>query len=263
MTTYRGKTVAYYGALTLVLILITTHALPHLLPHGIASSIGHNSEAFLFAIGFCAMVQFLLPWLRRRALNPLLVAGPASAVCFGFAYFLVESGWPASLVTLNEPVIALGLMFLYVCLPRPVRYAPLLAAAVLALVVVFFHTQFVFDQAESLVPALLAPLALDVFDRTILERLRPDNPRLRLLWMGFLLALAVGLIFAARWARSDLQGPLRLGVDYAQRAAEAYWGWLFVHAYFGMWIGRARGWSHQHGSPRVVSGGAFAERVVG
>lgn len=253
MTTYRGKTVAYYCVLAAVLVLIIVGALPRLLPHGIATSIGHNSEAFLFALGFSAIVQFLLPWLRRKRWRPWFVTVPSAVACFSFAYFLIESGWPSSIVTLNEPVVAIGLMLLYVCLPRPLRYAPVLSIVVFLSVVIFFHTRFVLDQAESLVPAMLAPLALDVFDRAILEPRRRERSGLRLMWMAVLFAVAIVLIFAAKWARTDLHGPVRLGIDYAQRAAEAYWGWLFVHAYFGLWIGRVRGWSARRYSPQPLS----------
>jgi hypothetical protein len=247
MTTYRGRTVAFFAALALGLLLIVTHVLPMLLPDGIATQIGHNSESLLFAIAICGIVQFLLPWLRHSNLSPWLVTAPGAVGCFVLGYVLIHSGWPSTIVTLNEPVIAVGFMLLYLSIPRPFRYAPLVAIGIFVGIVIFFRTHFVLDQAESLVPALLAPLAIDVFDRTIMEPGREGASGRRLAWMSLLLALAVSLIFAARWARTDLHGPVRLGIDYAQRAAEAYWGWLLIHAYFGYWIGRARGWS-----PRIA-----------
>lgn len=253
MTTYRGRTVAFYSVLTLVLLLIVTGALPALLPGGVASRIGHNSESLLFAIAFCAVAQFLLPWLRHRRWSPWLVTVPGAVVCFGFGTFLINSSWPATLVTLNEPVIATGFMLLYASVRRPFRYAAAVAAALLAFIIVFFHTSFVLDQAESLVPALLAPLALDVFDRTILEPWRKPKAGLRLLWMSFLAVVALGLMAAAPWARGDLHGPFRLGIDYGQRAAEAYWGWLIVHLYFGYWIGKQRGWPPNHKAVRPAA----------
>lgn len=236
MTSSRVRTIAFYVVLLAGLVLIVTRALPKLLPRGLATQIGHNSESLLFALTFCALVQFLLPWLRARRRSPWALTAPTAIVCFAAGYGLAHSGWSSTLVTLNEPVIATGMMLLYLSLPRPVRYAPLVAVAVFAFIVIFFHTTFVIDQAESLVPAMLAPLALDVFDRTILEPGRRDNARLRFLWMGTLLVAAIVFAVAARWAREDLDGPLRLGIDYGQRAAEAYWGWLIVHAYFGLWL---------------------------
>src|SRR6185436_1213308 len=104
-------------------------------------------------------------------------------------------------------------------------------------IAIFFDSTFVLDQAESLVPLALAGPALDIFDRTILRPQLPDTPGLRLLWMALLLVAAVGLIFAAHWARQDLHGSLRYAIDYAQRAAEAYWGWLIIHTFFSYWLG--------------------------
>jgi hypothetical protein len=244
------------------LVLIVTGTLGMLIPSGVAVRIGHNSESLLFAITFCATAQFLLPWLRARRWSPWIVTVPAAVLCFCCGYFLINSGWPASLVTLNEPVLATGFMLLYASIRRPVRYAPLVAAAILAVIVIAFRTDFVLDQAESLVPAFLAPLALDVFDRTILEPERkPSNP-LRLTWMASLLLAALALIPAAEWARQDLHGPVRLGIDYGQRAAEAYWGWLIVHAYFGYWIGNRRGWRRRKSSHRGAEHISSIESVV-
>ncbi|QGN33896.1 hypothetical protein [Microlunatus sp. Gsoil 973] len=260
MTAYRGRTLAFYLLLVVGLSLIVTGTLRVLIPTGVAVRIGHNSESLLFAITFCATAQFLLPWIRARRWSPWIITVPGAVLCFCFGYIMINSGWPASIVTLNEPVIATGFMLLYASIRRPFRYAPLVAAAILILIVIAFRTGFVLDQAESLVPALLAPLALDVFDRTILEPERKQGQALRLVWMALLLVIALALIPAAEWAREDLHGPIRLGIDYAQRAAEAYWGWLIVHAYFGYWIGTRRGWRrtpsnarHAEPSPSIKS----------
>lgn len=243
MTGYRTRTGGYYVVVVGALLLIVTKSLPKLLPHGIATQIGHNSESLLFAVGFCGIAQFALPALRAAGRSIWPIAVPSAAACFVLGYLLIHSGWRSSIVTLNEAVIAVGFMWLYVAIPRPFRYAPLVAIAVFAFVVIFFDRgSFVLDQAESLVPAMLAPIALDVMDRTILEPELPDNKVPRIAWMVLLVVVAVGLIGAARWARKDLHGPLKVGIDYGQRAAEAYYGWLLVHAYFGFWIGRARGW---------------------
>lgn len=252
---YRGKTVAFYGVLILVLVLIVTHTLQLILPARLATEIGHNSESLVFAIFFCAIVQFLLPWLSRRIRTPWPVTVPGGVLFFIAGYALWHSALPARLVTLNEPVIATGFMLLYLSPRRPLRYAPAVAVLVLAFIVIFFRTSFVLDQAESLVPAVLAPLALDVFHRTILEPSSRQRPVLRLVWTALLVLLAVGFMVTAPWARSDLDGPGSLAIDYGQRAAEAYWGWLLVHLYFGFWIGQARGWPaprRDRRSPKVL-----------
>lgn len=243
---YRTRSIVYYLAVTGLLVLIVINALPILLPDSIATQIGHNSEALLFAIGFSAIVQFLLPWIHSRGWTPWRVTVPAAIACIAFGAALLQAPWPPTLVTLNEPMIAIGLMLLYVSIRRPFRRAPIVSALVLVVLAVFFNTSVVLGQAESLIPLLLAPFALDVFDRAILEPGSADRPVLRLVWMAFLLVVAVTLIFASRWVGDDVHGPFRSAINYAQRGAEAYWGWLIVAGYFGIWIGRARGWTGRH-----------------
>lgn len=243
MSAYRGKTIVYYASLAALLLLIMTKFLGHILPSGLATSIGHNSESLLFAIGFSAIVQFLLPAMRARRWSPWYVTIPASMAFFTAGYTLLHADLPASVVTLNEPCIAIGFMLLYTSFPRPLRYAPLISVAVLAFVAIFFHTAFVTSQAESLVPLMLAPLSLDVFDRRILVPTDTSPSSLRWAWTLALLVLAIVSIIANRSIGSDLTDWFRVAINYAQRAAEAYWGWILVHLYFGLWIGRLRGWS--------------------
>ena len=256
MSSRVARSAMFYGVLTLALVILMTKAQTHVLPAGLASQIGHNSETLLFAILVCLEIQFFRPWARaHRApwMPTVLVAG----ALFLVAYLLLQTGWTSSVVTLNEPIVAAGFVLLYIMLPRPFRLAPLVSLAILAFIVVFFDTAFVLDQAESLVPFLLAPLALDVFDRTILEPDQPDRPILRLVWIGILLAVGLAFMALAPWAREDLQGALRYGIDYGQRASEAYWGWILVHAYFAYVLGRL--W--RDGGSAVVDASAPAGRA--
>jgi len=232
----RPRVVAYYLVMSLVLFVLVTKAHGQFLPSGLASQIGHNSEAFLFAIVVSAAIQ-----LRRRLHGPieraaLTIGGGLVLIVLGV--LLLHTGWRSSLVTLNEPMIGAGLVLLYLTLPRSPKVALAVTTATLLFIFVFFDTPLVLNQAESLVPLLLAGPALDVFDRTILQPETADTPGLRLTWMALLLVAGVGFALVASWARQDLQGGFRLSIDYGQRAAEAYWGWLFVHLYFSYWLGR-------------------------
>lgn len=242
----RARRLVFYGVLAFALLVLVTKAHTHVLPAGVAAQVGHNSEALLFAILVCWQIQYLRPILLRSTLRWPGGLGIAAAH-FVAAYALLQTGWSSSVVTLNEPIVAAGLMLPFLLLDRPLRFAPAVSLAVLALVIVFFDTSLVLDQAESLVPFMLAPLALDVFDRTVLEPDQPDRPVRRVLWMGGLIALALALMAAAPWAREGLDGWFRLGIDYGHRAAEAYWGWLLVHGYFSFWL-RQRG---AHGPDRA------------
>lgn len=225
----------YYGASVVLLALMMAKLLADVLPSALASQIGHNSEAVLYAALVCATVQLVRAHRPATARSWVLV-GAFAAVCLALAAGLKASDLPSSVATLNEPLVAAGLTALYVNLPRPVRWPLAWSAAVLLVVVVFFDTALVLDQAESLVPLMIAPVALDVVDRSLLEPDQPDRPRRRLLWCGCLVGFAVLAMVLARAVRPDLSGPFDYGVDYGQRAAEAYWGWLLIHVYLGFWL---------------------------
>lgn len=228
---------SFYGVLTLALVVLVTRSQHSFLPEGLASQIGHNSEALLFALLVCAGFEVRTS-LREGHRRPVLWAAGALLVVLGV--LLVQSDLTSSVRTLNEPLIGGGLVLAYTTLPRSPRVGLGFALVVLAFIVVFFDTALVLDQAESLVPLLLAGPALDVVDLTILQPEAEARPGLRWAWMAGLACVAIGFMVTAPWAREDLAGPLRLGIDYGQRAAEAYWGWILVHGYFGVWLEAAR-----------------------
>lgn len=234
--TRTSRQATFFVATALLLLALVTHVQEKVLPASLAAQVGHNSEALLFALLVSATVH-LHHRLLGQGKSPLPVLASV-AVVLGIAGLLLQrvDAWPTSVVTLNEAVLGAGLVAAYLCLPRSPWFGALASLAVVIFIVIFFQTGFVLDQAESLVPLALAPLALDVFDRRILSPDLPDRPGLRRGWMAFLVLMAVVSMFAARWARGDLDGAFRLAIDYSQRAAEAYWGWLIIHAYFSYWL---------------------------
>lgn len=104
-------------------------------------------------------------------------------------------------------------------------------------IVVLFDTSFVLEQAESLVPLVLAGPAIDIFFPGLLNDEPVGGRRLQLAWMLGLCVLAVALMPLSEWARTSLSGSLQDVIDYLQRAAEGYWGWIFVYAFFAFWLG--------------------------
>lgn len=226
----------FFGVTTLALIVLVAHLHESFLPGALARQIGHNSEALFFALLVAGSIH-LRQGLMDRGRSPLPALGLVAAILILAGLTLqAATSWPSSVVTLNEPLLGAGFVAVYLCLPRSPVLAVITSSATVAFIAIFFQTSFVLNQAESLVPLALAPLALDVFDRRILSPEEPDRPILRHAWMFALLAMVVVSMVAARWARGDLEGPLRLGIDYSQRAAEAYWGWLLLHAYFSYWL---------------------------
>ena len=236
MTGTRLRMAVYYAAMLVILLLLVTKTQKQFLPEGIATQIGHNSEAFLFAI----LIPLEIQILRGVAYGAARFIGTAigGVVLILLGTGLLHTGWAPTLVTLNEPVIAAGFVLIYLGLPRSPVVGLTVSALTLLFIVIFFDTSLVFAQAESFVPLFLVGLGLDVFDRTILQPESEDAPVRRAVWMALLFIAAIGFMVAARWARQDLEGWFRLGIDYGQRAAEAYWGWLLVHAYFSYWLGR-------------------------
>lgn len=241
----RTRSIIFYALVAIALLVLVTKTQQQFLPGGLARQVGHNSEALLFAGLVAAELQTLRLLTTRSARWGFIALGAVLLVAGGF--LLQGSDLAPTLVTLNEPMIGAGLVLAYLAVPHPFRLAPLASALILATVVVFFDTEMVLDQAESLVPFMLAPLALDVFDRTLTRPDLPDTPGLRLIWMATLVVLVLGSMAIAPWAREDLSNGLRLGIDYSQRAAEAYWGWLLIHFYFGYWL--ADRWRTSEGTP--------------
>lgn len=231
--------VAFYGTLTIALTILVTKAQALVLPAGLSSQIGHNSEALCFALLVCLSIEFVRPWGQRIG-RPWAVAFGGAVLMWAGAWLLLQTDWSSSIVTLNEAMIGAGFLLIYVTIPRPFRLWPLALAGIAAFIVVFFDTSFVLDQAESLVPLLLAPIALDLVDRTILDPEQPDRPIRRTIWIATLFVIGFGFMALAPSARENLDSSLNLAIDYGQRAAEAYWGWILIHAYLGYIIGKTR-----------------------
>lgn len=220
-----------YLLVTVALLVLVTKVHAQVLPSGLAGQIGHNSESLLFALLVCASIEFVRPWASSIG-RPWVITVAGALALWAIAWALLQTGWTSSVVTLNEPIVAAGFLLLYITIPRPFRLWPVAFAVILAFIVIFFDTAFVLDQAESLVPFLIAPIALDAVDRTILEPDQPDRNGLRIVWIGALLVIGLGFMALAPGAREDLGSGLNLAIDYGHRASEAYWGWILVHVHF-------------------------------
>ncbi len=241
VSSLRVKSIIFYLACGLVLLVMTTKALTHVLPAGLAHEIDDESEAFPIAILFCAYVQFLWrPTSRaRRSQWPLAVA--LAVGCWLVAYLLLTLSLPTSVVTLNESFVAVGALILYACLPRPIPWAPVLTLVMLVLLVVFQPTHFVSSQAESLVPIALAPVAFDWADRTILDPAATDAPLRRAVWC--VLLVVVPVVSRAHVSIGSSHDVLH----YERRATEGFLALLLIHVYFSYWLGS--GWRDRLRAP--------------
>jgi hypothetical protein len=244
----RMRSLLFYAGCLLVLVVLATKALTHVLPGTLAHELDDESEALPIALLFCAYIQFVRRPRAAGSPQLWLITVVLAALSWLVAWLLLTLSLPSSLATLNESFVAVGVMILYACPARPVRWAPLLAVAVLGAMVALHSTNFVTTQAESLVPIMLSPLAFDWADRSILDprsRLRAS----RLVgWCVFLLAVVV-----VSRVHVDL-GSMHDVLRYPRRATEGLVALLLVHAYFSFWL-RDRRFSPEGNSTVTLPGG--------
>lgn len=233
MSRIGARSLAFYIVIA-VLLLVLVFKLQYLvLPESLSVRIGHNSEVLGLVLLFCFLVQYARPW----AGNPVRISRLLIVLVVMVAgYLILHFAVPITTVsTLDECFTGAAYVWLYMLIPKRFRSVPAAMALVLLVLIVFFNTEFIVEQAESLIPLLLAPLALDVFDKTILDPTLPDRRVLRVVWMIILAIIGFTFVAAAPWARQDLDDWFRYLIDYGQRASEAYWAWIIVHIYFG-WV---------------------------
>lgn len=226
-----ARSTFFYLAVGLALLALVLRAQYLFVSEGLGARIGHNSEALGLALLICFLVQYVRPWANQpfRASRVIGVFGALMAI-YLVLHFAVST---TTVSTLDECFSGAAYVWLYMMIPSRFRSAPAAILIILSVIVVFFDTTFVLEQAESLVPLLIAPLALDVMDKTILEPDLPDRRMLRLAWIVLLAVIGLSFMVAATWARGDLQGAVKYTIDYGQRASEAYWAWILIHLYFG------------------------------
>lgn len=231
---------AFYGGLTLVLLLVISGALRVMLPGALTAKIAYNSEAYFFALVVAAWIhlRILAPDVARRR----SVTGAACVGLLALGGLLLLSDLPGRIVTLNEAAFAAAIMVLYVALPRPM---PLIVPwATFGLVVVGAGVavavggdSWVINQAEGLGFIALLPLALDVVDRGILE---PDATTRPVMRYGFY-ALLLGEPVLVSVLGTDLRqggGRLALALEFLGRIHESFFGVLLICLFFAVALGR-------------------------
>ncbi|MCW2633887.1 MAG: hypothetical protein JWQ99_254 [Blastococcus sp.] len=231
----RGQVIAgivFYGGLVLLMASILLQFLADVLPDGTARRIGFNSEGFVLALIVAGWIQFARPRLRRSRTEwpaTLLVGLVLVAVGVG----LLVTDLPSRFRTLNETFLAAGLVVPYLQLPRPLpRWVPLaISGTFFAVIVLFSRTELVTGLAETLGALVLLPLAVDVFDRHILDAdARPSGGR-----YGFYAALVlVPITFSVLERVLDPGGVLHPITRYGVRLHESFICVVLVVAYFAV-----------------------------
>jgi hypothetical protein len=232
------KAVAYYVATAIGLfIIIQGDLLPALLPTKLAQQVGNEGEAVAFAALVAATIQWVRPWACSKP-NRYLAVAPLALASVAFGIYLLNSGLPGRFATYSESFVAAGVLAFYVLIPRPFRQALWLVPIMLAIIILGYDTTFVFKQSEDLVMIMLAPIAFDVVDRTILDPKAKERPVLRIVWCVALVLAWLVFWQVADAMRPTIEGPFENTIDYAHRANEAYWGYLIITMYFSYWLGK-------------------------
>lgn len=230
MSRGRFLTVAYYGAIALLLTLILTATLARVLPGGLAGQVSRNSEGLLVLLAVSVWIQFV----RVRLVTPARVwstALLAAAVCVVVGLVLRYGPVPPQLVTLNEPAFALALLLPYLQLRRPLPpWGWLLPAAAVAIPLVGGNNSATTDLAEAFGALFLIPISVDAIDRGILDR--SPVPLLRVLaWMTVLVVAVVAL--HAVVDRTPV-GVVEEVTRYISRVTEMFIASLLFHTYFSL-----------------------------
>jgi hypothetical protein len=233
----RHLVVSFYSLLVVTILAILLQVLPVVLPEGLASRIGHNSEGLLLALIAALWIQYAGPRLEHHSRMWLLTLVAAIA-CLAAGVFLLLTDFPSRFRTLNETFLAAAILIPYLQLRRPLpRLLPLaLSGGILVVVIAFNRTAVVTDLAETLGVLLLAPLALDVVDRGILDSEARTSPRRRGAW--YVLLVAVPVCLSLLEYRIGVGGLAGEAVRYGVRITEAFVCVLLVELYFAVAWGR-------------------------
>lgn len=256
MTSRSRAATAFYLVVAAVLAGVLLEVFPAVLPDGLASRIGHNSEAYALVLVAAPWIQYARPRLAGTSREWPVTAGVA-VLCLVAGLLLLASDLPSRFRTLNETFLALALLLPYLQLRRPLpRYvAGGLAAVVLAGVVLFNRTAVVTDLAETFGILLLAPIAFDLVDRGILDPVARTSARLR--WSWYAVLAVVPLCLSVLEYRVGIDGLAGEAVRYGVRVTEAFVALLLIELFLAVLLGR-RGRPGEGAPPARVPAGAAA-----
>jgi hypothetical protein len=233
MRRIRAAHIVFYGGLLLLMTSILLQFLGDVLPAGLAARVGFNSEGYVLALVVAAWIQFARPRLAEHG-QEWPVTLTAGLACLAGGIALLATDLPSRFRTLNESLLAASVVLLYVQLRRPLpRWVPIaLSGGIFAVTVFFSHTALITGLAEMLGVLILVPLAVDVFDRGILDPEARTSPAMR---YGFYAALAaVPTAFMILERTVDAGGVFGAATRYGVRMHEAFVGVLLVVLFFAV-----------------------------
>lgn len=239
----RVVSLLYYGGLASLLLLIMSGLLRQIIPAGLATRIGHDSEGFFIALCLAAWIQFGHSRVRNPTRLRLALGLAVAMAAVGLA--LTVSSLPTWLTTLDEGCYALAVLIPYAALRRPIGRWPYFASVGLAIVVAL---SVAYDPggespvvilAESTMAWILAPWAFDLFNRRVLEPGVWVGVKKQLVGYLIFIAVPVTVVLLGTGVRSG-EGVTGLTLDYLGRSQESFLGLVFVSIFLGTVLPWAR-----------------------
>jgi len=260
--------ILFYVGLAAVIAAILSGVLDDVLPQRLARRISINSEGFTLALLLALWIQFARPRLAgSRRQWPVTLA--VALGCATVGLLLLASELPSRFRTLNEAFLAAGVVVTYLQLRRPLpRWLPIaLSAGILAVTVLGARTELITGLAETLGVLILLPLAVDVFDRGILDPQARPSAAMRYGWYAFL--VIVPITFSVLERTVDAGGAFGDVTRYGVRMHESFICILLVLVYFTVGLGRrGRGsgrppgqWSPDERRPPPAPGRSRSDKI--
>lgn len=219
--------VVYYTTLAVLIALILSKLLVDMVPPGVASRVGHNSEGLLLVLGVSLWLDFARTRLKRRP-SEWVITLSVAATCVGLGFYLKDGPNPPQLITLNETAFALALLIPYMQLRRPVAaWAFILPVLSVLVPAVGGSNGVTTDLAEVFGACVVIPICIDIVDPGIITG--SPVPWLRVgLWGAFLVASIVFLQVATDQSPDN---PFEDTVRYLSRVIEMLVAGLILHCY--------------------------------
>jgi hypothetical protein len=239
----RTRTVAistiFYVVVAALLFGVLFKVWPEILPKGVASRIGHNTEGYVTVLAVAAWIQFVRPKLIG-ARAEWIVTGIAVLAFVGLTIAMLAGDWASRFKTLNEGTAAAAVLIPYVQLRRPFprRVALGVFALVVIATVVTSKTVATTDMAETWAMVVFAIAGFDLIDTGILNPEAVTSTLARWLYYAFLIVAPILFSLAEYHWGAGSTGLVGQTVRWIVRVDESFIFAIFTLFYFGVGLGR-------------------------
>ncbi|HEY2795912.1 MAG TPA: hypothetical protein VGJ28_26350 [Micromonosporaceae bacterium] len=232
------STIFYVGVVAL-LAGVLFKIWPDVLPKGLATRIGHNSEGYATILAVAPWIQFIRPRIAGKRYE-WLITGIGFLALAGLTAAMLAGDWASRFKTLNEGTAAAAVLIPYVQLRRPfprwVAWTVFLVVTVATIVT--SKTVATTDMAESWVMVVFAIAGFDLIDTGILNRDAVTSAVARWSYYAFLVVVPILCSLAEyHWGAgsSRLYGET---VRFMVRVDESFIFAIFTLFFFAVGLGR-------------------------